>query len=90
MELCKSALFSSLKCSVRLPVEMNIEIGGVLPRCHRAKHLPSCFELVLGVTVQSVQGNQGCLECTGNSGVFLNGGTIPGVPRKRQVKTATA
>ena len=90
MELCKFALFSSLKCSVRLPVEMNIQIGGILPRRHRAKHLPLCFELILGVTIGSVQGNQGCLECTGNSGVFLNGGTIPGVPCKRQVKTASA
>ena len=33
-------------------------------------HLPSCFESVLGVMVESVQGSQVCLECTGTLGVF--------------------
>ena len=33
-------------------------------------HLPSCFELILGVTVQSVQGNQVYLEWIGTSGFF--------------------
>ena len=69
---------------------MNIENAGVLPRRHRAKHLPSCFELVFRVTIESVQGSQGCLECFGNLGVFLNGGTIPGVPRKHQVETTSS
>ena len=33
-------------------------------------HLPSCFELILGVTVESVQGNQFDLEWIGISGSF--------------------
>ena len=33
-------------------------------------HLPSCFESVLRVTVESVQGTQVCLVCTGTSGPF--------------------
>ena len=32
--------------------------------------MPSCFEWILGVTVQSVQGNQVYLECIGTSGSF--------------------
>ena len=33
-------------------------------------HLPSSFESVLGVTVESVQGSQLYLECIGTSGSF--------------------
>ena len=33
-------------------------------------HLPSCFELILEVTVESVQGSQVYLECIGTSGSF--------------------
>ena len=33
-------------------------------------HVPSCFELILGVTVESVQGSQVYLECIGTSGSF--------------------
>ena len=33
-------------------------------------HLPSCFESVLVVTVESVQGNQVYLECIGTLGSF--------------------
>ena len=33
-------------------------------------HLPSCFESVLGVQVESVQGNQAYLEWLGKSGSF--------------------
>ena len=90
VEPCKSALFSSLKCSVGLPVEMTIEIGGVLLSHHRSKHLPSCFESVLAVTVEPVQWSQGCLEFTGKLGVFLNGGKTPGVPCEHQVETASS
>ena len=31
-------------------------------------HLPSCCELILGETVESVQGSQVYLECIGTSG----------------------
>ena len=33
--------------------------------------MPSCFESILGVTVESVQGNQVYLERIGTSGSFL-------------------
>ena len=33
-------------------------------------HEPSCFESILGVTVESVQGNQMYLEWIGTSGSF--------------------
>ena len=33
-------------------------------------HLPSCFELILEVTVESVQGSQVYLECIGTLGSF--------------------
>ena len=33
-------------------------------------HLPLCFESVLGVQVESVQGNQAYLEWLGKSGSF--------------------
>ena len=64
-EPCKSALLSSQKFSVRLPVGLNIGIrtysqGGIW-----LSNLPLCFESVLGVTLESVQGLQVCLECTG-------------------------
>ena len=36
VEPCKSALLSSRKSSVRLPVELTIGIGGFLSTCHRA------------------------------------------------------
>ena len=34
-------------------------------------HLPSCFELILRVTVESVQGSQVYLEWIGTSGYFV-------------------
>ena len=33
-------------------------------------HLPSCFGMILGVTVESVQGSPVCPECIGTSGSF--------------------
>ena len=33
-------------------------------------HLPSCFGMILGVTVESVQGSQVYLESIGTSGPF--------------------
>ena len=33
-------------------------------------HLPLCFESILGVTVESVQGSHMYLECIGTSGSF--------------------
>ena len=38
--------------------------------CHRLSHFPSCFESILWVTVESVQGNRVYLEWIGTSGSF--------------------
>ena len=53
----------------------------------RVSHLPSSFELILRVTVESVQGNQVYLEWNLDIRVFLNCGTTPGVPLEFQVET---
>ena len=63
VEPCKSALLSSRKSSGRLPVMLITGIGGFFSRRHRAVNLPSCFESVLDVTVESVQGSQVYLQC---------------------------
>ena len=47
-----------------------IRIGGFILRHHRAVTAAIVFGVVLVLTVESVQGNQVCLECTGTSGVF--------------------
>ena len=49
---------------------VDIGIGGFLSRCQGLSHLPSCFELVFEVTVESVLGSQVCLECPGHRGSF--------------------
>ena len=36
----------------------------------RLSHVPSCYELILGVTVESVEGNQVYLEYSGTSRSF--------------------
>ena len=89
VEPCKSALLSSHKSSVRLPVRLNIGNFGFLSRRRRAVTPPSCFESVLGVSVVSMQGTQVCLDCTGTLGVFQHGGMTPGVPLERHVETAS-
>ena len=65
VETCKSALRSSWKTRVRLPVRLTL---GLVAFCRGAtglSHLPSCFELKLGVAVESVQGSQVYLEYIG-------------------------
>ena len=42
-------------------------------------HLPSSFELILGVPVESVQGNQAYLEWMGNLGCFRIEARLPGI-----------
>ena len=70
VEPCKSALLLSWKSFVRLPVVLIIRIGGFILRHHRAVTAAIVFGVVLVLTVESVQGNQVCLACTGTSGVF--------------------
>ena len=41
--------------------------------------LPSCRELILGVTLESLQGTEAFSQVVGDMGVFSNGGKTPGV-----------
>ena len=61
----KSALLSSWKSTVQLPVGLTIGIGGF-----PSKHQMVVTDSVLVDTIESVHGSQVCLECTGISGVF--------------------
>ena len=61
VETCKSTLLLSWICSVWLLVELK----GLVAFSQGAtglSHLPSCFGLILGVTVESVQGRQMYME----------------------------
>ena len=49
--------------------------------------LLSCCELILGVTFESLQGNETLSRVDGDIGVFLNSGTTPGVPLEFQGET---
>ena len=42
--------------------------------------LPSCRELILGVTFKLVQGNEALSRVDGDIGVISNGGSTPEVP----------
>ena len=50
--------------------------------------MPSRFESILGVTVESVQGNQVYLEWNGTSGSFA--GTTASIPVDFPVETASS
>ena len=50
--------------------QVDIGICGFLLRWTGLSHLPGCFETILGVTVESVQGSHMYLECIGTSGSF--------------------
>ena len=71
-------LVSCAAMKVRSPLDQEKQFHSSCQVDHRDRglclnglsHLPSCFELVLGVTVKSGQGSQGCLECNGISGNF--------------------
>ena len=63
MEFSVPAFLSSCKSSVRLPVELTYGSEAYSRGATGLSHLTSCFESALGVTVESVQGNQVYLEC---------------------------
>ena len=65
MQVC-SPLELEKQCQYSCHVD--IGIGGFLPRCLRAVTPVIVFESIIGVTVESVQGSQVYLECTGTSG----------------------
>ena len=49
--------------------------------------LPSCYELILGVAFESLQGNKALCRVDGDIGVFSNCGTTPGVLLEFQGET---
>ena len=70
VQTCKSAFLSSWKSSVRLPVEFTYGLLAFSRGPTRLSHLTSCFESILGVSVESVQQSQVYLEWIGTSGSF--------------------
>ena len=70
MKTCKFALRSRCNNSVRLPVELTLGSLAFSRGATGLSHVPSCCESILGVTVESVKGNQVYLEWIGTSGSF--------------------
>ena len=74
VETCKSAFLLNCKSSFWFLAEFLISLAEKSAAFSRGvtglSHLPLCFELTFGVTVESVQGNQVYLEWIGTSGSF--------------------
>ena len=70
LETCNSAFLSSCNSSARLPVEWPRESVAFSRGLKGLPNVPSCCESTLGVTVESVQGNQVYLQWIGTSGSF--------------------
>ena len=70
VETCKSAFLSTWKSSVRLPLEFTQESVAFSRGATGLSHMPLCFESILGVTVQSVQGSLLDRDWIGTSGSF--------------------
>ena len=58
------------KSSVRLPVELTYGSMAFSRGVTGLIHLPSYFDLILGVTIESVRGGQVYLDLIGTSGSF--------------------
>ena len=65
VETCKSALLLSRKSSVRLLVGLTLASVAISRGATGLSHMPSCFESILEVIVESVQESQMYLECIG-------------------------
>ena len=70
VETCESAFLLSCKCSVRHPFDLTNGSVAFSRGAIGLSHLPSCFKLIRGITVESVQGNHLYLEWIGTSGYF--------------------
>ena len=68
VQACKSAFLSSWNNSGRLPVELTYGLLAFSRGPTRLSHLTSCFESILGVSVESVQQSQVYLEWIRTSG----------------------
>ena len=65
VETCKFSFLPSCNGKVRFPVELTYGSVAFFPAATGLSHVPSCCESILGVTVESVQGNQVYLEWSG-------------------------
>ena len=70
VETCRSAFLPRGSNSVRLPSELTQGSVAFSRGATGLSHLPSSFESILGVTVESVPGIQVYLECIGTLGFF--------------------
>jgi len=64
--------------------EVEVEISVSLQRLHGALSLPSCCELILGVTFELSQGNEALSRVDGDIMVFSKRSPTPGVPLEFQ------
>ena len=87
VEAWDSAFLSRWKRGVRPPVKLTSESEAISRGTTGLSGLPSCRELILGVTFQSLQGNEALSLVVGDIGVFLNSGTTRGVPLEFQGET---
>ena len=91
VETCMSTFLSSYSSSIRLPVAL-IQGSVAFPRGFPTglSHVPPWYVLILGVTVEAVQGNQVSLEWTEAFGVFWNGGMTHEVPLDFPVESTSS
>ena len=82
-----STFLSRWKRGVRPPVKLTSGSEAISRGTTGLSGLPSCRELILGVTFQSLQGNEALSLVVGDIGVFLNSGTTRGVPLEFQGET---
>ena len=70
VETCKCAFLSNCNNSFRLPVELTYISVAFSRGATGLSHLPLCFEWILMVTIETVQGSQVYLEWIGTQGLF--------------------
>ena len=70
VDTCTSALLSSWKSSVRLALRLTQGSVALSRGTTGLSHPPSCFELILGMTIESVAGESGVSGVHWNMGSF--------------------
>ena len=90
VEAWSSVFLSSCKRGCRPPVQFNWVSVTFLEFATGVSVLPSCCELILGLTLESVQGNQALTQVKREIGVFSNCGTNPRVPLEFESETASS
>ena len=88
METWNSASLFRCKSVIRLPVELALGSVAFSQGALGLSHLPWCFESILAVPFEAVQGNQAYLEYMGNSGYFQIEARLPGMRSSFKVRPA--